>query len=72
VLTAAQLAQTTFTAGTGASDSVLVNIYDGSAFSEVKAFGVNVPPNHAPTVTAPDFSAMRGTGHRRLGAVHRD
>ena len=60
VLTAAQLAQTTFTAGTGASDSVLVNIYDGSAFSEVKAFRVNVPPNHAPTVTAPDFSATRG------------
>ena len=60
VLTAAQLAQTTFTAGTSSSDDLIVNVYDGSAFSEVKAFRVNVPPNHAPTVTAPDFSATRG------------
>ena len=60
VLTAAQLAQTTFTAGTSSSDDLIVNVYDGSAFSEAKAFRVNVPPNHAPTVTAPDFSATRG------------
>ena len=60
VLTAAQLAQTTFTAGAFTSDHLIVNVYDGAAFSEVKAFGVNVPANHAPTVTAPDFSAMRG------------
>ena len=37
-----------------------MNVYDGVAFSEVKAFHVNVPANHAPTVTAPDFSAARG------------
>ena len=60
VLTAAQLAQTTFTAGASTSDHLIVNVYDGAAFSEVKAFHVNVPPNHAPTVTAPDFSATRG------------
>ena len=60
VLTAAQLALTTFTAGAFSSDHLIVNVYDGAAFSEVKAFDVNVPANHAPTVTAPDFSAMRG------------
>jgi hypothetical protein len=37
-----------------------VNVFDGAAFSAVTAFHVNVPPNHAPTVTAPDFSATRG------------
>ena len=54
VLTAAQLAQTTFTAGAMTSDHLFVNVYDGAAFSEVKAFDVNVPANHAPTVTATD------------------
>ena len=60
VLTAAQLAQTTFTAGTMTSDHLIVNVYDGAAFSEVKAFDVNVPANHAPTVTAADVSTTRG------------
>ena len=59
VLTAAQLAQTSFTAGR-ISDDLIVNVYDGVAHSEVKEFHVNVPANHAPILTAPDFSATRG------------
>jgi Ca2+-binding RTX toxin-like protein len=59
-LTAAQLAQTTFTAGTFSSDDLFVNVYDGSAFSGPKEFHVNVPANHAPTLMAPDQSATRG------------
>ena len=59
-VTAAQLAQTTFTAGTGSSDDLFVNVYDGTTFSGPKEFHVNLPVNHAPTVTAPDFSASNG------------
>jgi hypothetical protein len=59
-VTAAQLAQTTFTAGTATSDDLFVNAWDGSAFSGPKEFHVNVPANQAPTVTAPDFSASKG------------
>jgi aryl-phospho-beta-D-glucosidase BglC (GH1 family) len=59
-VTAAQLVQTTFTAGIGSSDGLFVNVYDGSAFSGPKEFHVNVPANQAPTVTAPDFSASKG------------
>jgi hypothetical protein len=59
-VTAAQLAQTTFTAGTGSSDDLFVNAWDGSLYSGPKEFHVNVPANQAPTVTAPDFSASKG------------
>jgi len=59
-VTAAQLAQTTFTAGTATSDDLFVNAWDGNAFSGPKEFHVNVPANQAPTVTAPDFSASKG------------
>jgi endoglucanase len=59
-VTAAQLTQTTFTAGTAASDDLFVNAWDGSAFSGPKEFHVNVPANQAPTVTASDISAARG------------
>jgi hypothetical protein len=59
-VTAAQLAQTTFTAGTASSDDLFVNVYDGTTFSGPKEFHVNLPVNHAPTVTAPDFSASNG------------
>ena len=44
-VTAAQLAQTTFTAGTATSDDLFVNVWDGSAFSGPKEFHVNVPAN---------------------------
>ncbi len=60
MLTAAQLAQTTFTAGAMSSDDLIVNVYDGLDHSEVREFHVGVPANHAPTVTAPDFAAARG------------
>ena len=59
-VTAAQLAQTTFTAGTGSSDDLFVNVYDGTTFSGPKEFHVNIPANQAPTVSAPDFSASKG------------
>jgi endoglucanase len=56
----AQLAQTTFTAGTSSSDDLFVNVWDGGLFSGPKEVHVNVPANQAPTVTAPDFSASKG------------
>ena len=55
-VTAAQLAQTTFTAGLSGSDDLFVNVYDGNAFSGPKEFHVNVVDN-APTVTAPNQTA---------------
>ena len=58
-VSAAQLAQTTFTAGL-VSDDLFVNVYDGFAFSGPQEFHVNVPPNHAPTLGAPDLSVARG------------
>ena len=42
VLTAAQLAQTTFTAGATAADDLIVNVYDGHAFSAVKEFHIDI------------------------------
>ena len=56
----AQLAQTTFTAGTSSSDDLFVNVWDGGLFSGPKEFHVNVPANRAPTATASDISAARG------------
>ena len=58
-VSAAQLAQTTFTAGTSGSDDLFVNAWDGSAFSGPKEFHVNVVDN-APTVTAPNQTASSG------------
>jgi glucose/arabinose dehydrogenase len=43
-MSAAQLMQTTFTAGSIVSDDLFVNVYDGSAFSGPQEFHVNVPP----------------------------
>jgi glucose/arabinose dehydrogenase len=60
-VSAAQLAQTTFTAGSMVSDDLFVNVYDGMAFSGPKEFHVAViPPNQAPTAAAPDYAAARG------------
>ena len=58
-VTAAQLATTTFTAGTAVSDDLFVNAWDGIAFSGPKEFHVNVV-NNAPTVTAPNQTASSG------------
>jgi VCBS repeat-containing protein len=59
-VTAAQLAQTTFTAGAFNSDDLFVNVYDGAAFSGPQEFHINVPVNHAPTAAAQDQLAARG------------
>ena len=58
-VSAAQLAQTTFTAGQ-LPDDLFVNTWDCSLFSGPQEFHVNVPANQAPTVTAADFSASKG------------
>ena len=59
-VTAAQLAQTTFTAGSLNSDDLFVNVWDGNLFSGPQEFHVNIPPNHSPVVNASDFSASKG------------
>ena len=59
-VSAAQLGSLTFTAGTASSDDLFVNAWDGSLYSGPKEFHVNIPANHAPTVTASDISASRG------------
>ena len=56
-LTAAQLAQTVFVAGTGASDDIFVQVSDGQAVSNLAEFHVNI--NHAPVVTVADISGRR-------------
>jgi hypothetical protein len=58
-VSAVQLAQTTFTAGTAGADDLFVNAWDGSAYSGPKEFHVNVV-NNAPTVTAPNQTASSG------------
>ena len=59
-VSAAQLAQTTFTAGSLLSDDLFVNVYDGNAFSGPQEFHINVPANQAPTVTAHNHTASSG------------
>ena len=48
------------------SDDLFVNTWDFSLFSGPQEFHVNVPADHAPTVTAPDFSASQRTGGQRV------
>ncbi len=55
-----QLSHLTFRAGAGGLDNISLNVWDGQASSSVVAFSVIVEANHAPTLTAPDFSATRG------------
>ncbi|MBC9976676.1 hypothetical protein, partial [Bradyrhizobium campsiandrae] len=55
-VTAAQLASTTFQSG-AISDDLWVQAFDGSAWSTWKEFHVNPPVNHAPVVSASDYSA---------------
>ncbi|MGY8706275.1 M10 family metallopeptidase C-terminal domain-containing protein [Bradyrhizobium sp. 18BD] len=54
-VTAAQLAQTTFVAGTGGtSDDLYVKAFDGQSYSGgglYSYFHVNTPPDHAPVLT---------------------
>jgi len=55
-----QLSHLTFRAGASGSDNITFNVWDGQASSSVLAFNVNVAGNHAPTASAPDFSATHG------------
>ena len=55
-VTAAQLAQTAFQSGSG-SDDLWVRASDGFNWSAWEEFHVNAPLNHAPVVTAPNFTA---------------
>jgi hypothetical protein len=57
-VSAAQLAQTVFVAGTDASDDLFVQVSDGQANSNLAEFHVNI--NHAPVVTVADMSAHAG------------
>jgi hypothetical protein len=57
-VSAAQLAQTFFVAGTGASDDLFVQVSDGQANSNLAEFHVNI--NHTPVVTVADVSARPG------------
>ncbi len=65
-LNAAQLAQTTFVAGTsGASDNLLVMAYDGHDYSGNTSFNhlsVNVPVNHPPVVNIPNANVTATAG----------
>ena len=55
-VTAAQLASTTFQSGSG-SDDLWVRANDGFVWSDWKEFHVNAPIDHAPIVTASNFTA---------------
>jgi hypothetical protein len=58
----AQLALTTFTAGTAGGDDLFVNVWDGTNYSGPQEFHVNVPANVAPMATAIDRTASPGQG----------
>jgi hypothetical protein len=69
-ITASQLAQTTFQAGSG-TDNLYVRASDGTGWSSDNGVGwtpfhVSGPVNHAPVITAPDTTAT--TGHTLLQA----
>ena len=70
-VSAAQLDLVSFTAGR-TSDQLLMNVFDGLDYSQVKAFNVNVPANHAPVLTVPNVAALAGQGLRGIVAVLRD
>src|SRR5262249_42270293 len=55
-VTAAQLSQTTFQSGSGYVD-LWVRAFDSFDWSAWKELPSNPPVNHAPVVTAPDFTA---------------
>jgi hypothetical protein len=64
-LTAAQLAQTTFVAGSGGTDSLGVMAFDGQAYSgntSFSPFHVTVAGNHAPVVTVPSANVAASAG----------
>jgi hypothetical protein len=61
-VSAAQLGQLTFVAGAaGSSDDLSMQLSDGQAVSSVGQFHIDVAPNHAPVLTATDFSIIAGS-----------
>ena len=58
-LTPAQLAQTTFVAGSVSAD-IFVDAFDGTAWGTPAAFHVNPPVNSPPVVTASNVSVIPG------------
>jgi hypothetical protein len=58
-ITASQLAQTTFQAGT-VSDQMWVQANDGSQWGAWTIFNINPPADHPPVVVAGDISAISG------------
>ena len=64
-MTASQLANTTFVAGTGGTDDLGVMVFDGQAYSGNTSFNpihVTVPTNHAPVVTVPSVNVTASAG----------
>jgi predicted hotdog family 3-hydroxylacyl-ACP dehydratase len=51
-VSAAQLAQTTFTVGTAGTEDLFVNVWDGMSFSGPQEFHIGVAPNHAPVIAS--------------------
>ncbi len=68
-VTAAQLAQTTFTAGSRLSDDLVVNVYDGARPQRAAGVSSQCSPEPAPTATASDFTGLAGPNRRRLVVV---
>jgi hypothetical protein len=66
LITAAQLAQTSFVAGAaGTSDQLRVIAYDGQTYSNNSIFNylnVNVAGNHAPVITVPSANVAANAG----------
>jgi hypothetical protein len=70
-VTAAQLAQTSFVAGTaGASDDLMLTAYDGKDFSNHVEIHVNIAAasNHAPVLTAPSANVAATAGQTLAAA----
>ncbi len=58
-MTAAQFAGATFQSGSGSSDRLWVRAYDGMKWSDWTSFNVNAAVDHAPVVSATNFTASR-------------
>ena len=64
-ITAAQVAQTSFVAGSVSDNLTQIRAFDGADWSQVpdirwSPFNITVPANHAPVVTTADKLATRG------------
>ena len=63
MVTAAQLAQTSFVAGTaGTTDNIVLTAFDGTAFSNHPILNITATPNHAPVLTVPSTNVAATQG----------